>query len=163
MSLIRADLAPYSGDGLLVFDTAARLEWLSLGLTLNHSCMDAQAMRFVTLDGFRFATMKEVGALFTNAGVTRLGGPGGSAPPGNAVGVDMLLRLLGGTTFTPPVERSRGLVPEGPFTAPTPVVAWDLHLNRTDPANAYADSGAGSWNASTREPSTGVYLVRPRP
>ena len=169
MSLMRADLAPYSGDGLLVYDTGTGFEWLSLGLTLGHSCMDAKAMRFVTQHRFRFATSQEVGALWTHARITVMGGPGPSNL-GDAIGVDLLLRLLGGSTITvttpqpETIETSRGLVPEGPnFTDPTPVLAFDLHLNRTtSPAKAYGDSGAGLWHAGQRDPQTGVYLVRLR-
>jgi hypothetical protein len=168
MSLMRADLAPYSGDGLLVYDSDTRLEWLSLGLSLNHSCVDVRTMRFVTHDGFRFATSSDIGLLWTHAGIKAMGGPG-PADAGTAIGVELLLRWLGGSTIlvtsTPEtVEVSRGLVPEtSTFTPTTPVVAFDLHLNRTTtPAKAYGDSGAGIWNAGQRDESTGVYLVRTR-
>lgn len=164
MSLTRADLTPYSGDGLLVYDTDTKLEWLNLSLTSHRSCVDTQASPFMTQHRFEFATGPQITALWSHAGIAQQGGPVGPASPGTAIGVEVLLHLLGGYVFSPPHEWSRGLAPEGPFTADTPVVAFELHLNRTaSPAAGYGDSGAGSWKAGQRYENTGVYLVRQRP
>jgi len=170
MSLMRGDLASYRGDGLVTYDTATRLEWLNLGLTANHSCLDAQGLRFVTHGGFRFATGQEVGELWAHAGISRQSGPGGPDPASTA-GVDALLRLLGGSSLSGSinsalvVERSAGFVTEtAAFVAMTPVVRFELHLNRTSsPMNGYGDSGGGAWHAGDRDEATGVYLVRARP
>ena len=168
MSLMGSDLAAYSGDGLLLYDTATSFEWLSLGLTLGHSCQDVKIMRYVTQQRFRFATPAEVGALWSHAGIVDMGGPTPTPAPGTPIGVDLLLRMLGGSTVlvtsTPEtVEFSKGFVPESATFSPnSPVQTWELHLNRTDPNKSYGDSGGGSANASTRDPSTGVYLVRSR-
>jgi hypothetical protein len=174
MSLMRVDLAPYNGDGLVTYDTATQLEWLNLGVTLNHSCLDARALRFMTRDGFRFAAPNEVSTLWGHAGISRQSGPTSPPDPASNAGIGVLLRFLGGSSVSltsPPIqviESSAGFVPE-PASLPTlgpttPVIRFELFLNRTSsPMNGYGDSGTGMWHAGTRDEAIGVYLVRARP
>ena len=73
-ALIKQDLSN-TGDGLLTLDSTTGLSWLNVSATVNHSYNDVISGYggFVNTMGFRYATIAEVGQLFSEAGVLQTG------------------------------------------------------------------------------------------
>ena len=108
--LIEADLVDADDDGLLTWDTATNLMWLDLTATTGWSAsqIDSGADGWLTTQGFRYATVEEVGVLFEHAA-------GGLAVDfandtvNNLVAVDQLFLLLGITGDLNGYDRGYGI------------------------------------------------------
>lgn len=88
--------SPQFGADTLTRDTATGLEWLDLTVTLNRSFNNVSARLAPgrLYDGFRYATLEEVEALWAGAGITDRSGGFSSA---NVAGVMQLVALMGET------------------------------------------------------------------
>jgi len=98
-----------SGDNLLTIDTASGLEWLDVPVVLNRSYIDVSSQFGIggDFEGFRYATVSEVGDLFQNAGLT-LTPPEGTYT-GEGLLVEALQNLVGITVVSTPQLNTFGM------------------------------------------------------
>lgn len=166
MALTPADLRHGSGDQLLTYDTETNLEWLNLTVTYNRSYIDIQEGfgGFIGSLGFKFAKVYQISKLFKSVGVSKLGGPTATVDPVNDSAIEALLDLLGGRCLIRSMEYSQGLFDFGCINTPAATITvYGLFLNKTiSPANAYADSGYGTFKSDKALHDVGAYLVRKR-
>jgi hypothetical protein len=97
--LLEQSLGPGANDGLITYDTKARIEWLDLTATLGLSYNEILGTPYVVDQGFRFATATELRTLYLAAGIDVV--PTGYRAEYFA-GVQQLLGLLGCTVFCEP-------------------------------------------------------------
>jgi hypothetical protein len=88
-------------NGLTTLDDATSLEWLDVTSTMNMSYSVALTSTYVTVDGYRHATQSEIFTLYSNAGMTGIGGGFSSSNHSPSIA---LLSLLG-VTHTQSVEQ----------------------------------------------------------
>jgi hypothetical protein len=81
-------------NGTSTVDDSTGLEWLDITATQGISYTDAEASTYVTVDGYRHATVGEVDTLFLNAGFLTTNNVNNSA---NDPAANLLLSLVGCT------------------------------------------------------------------
>lgn len=161
------------GDSLLLSDSATGLEWLDLTATTGLSYDDLIAglgpVDFVGAHDFRFATISEVGLLWSHAGIVN---PSGSSSANNRAGVEFLLATMGctfacgtdGATNQGQAEYdSPGATLGGPFIQLRSEGGAAAALNAPiTEARSFASSSLGSYLVRTTqlvpEPSTGILI-----
>jgi len=142
------------GDGLLTYDSNTGLSWLDIPLTLNQSYNDIISGYdgYTTAQGFRYASVDEVGILFSDAGVVQgtIWGYWNFSNPYYLASFN-LVSLLG---VTYPFD---GLT-TGTYGLTESIVAAGVSYNN------HADSGAfQAWwgmTDSDRSPYVGSFLVK---
>jgi hypothetical protein len=121
-SIISGD-DPVHGPGSLTIDTNSGLEWLELTLSTNLSpdFVSTQLGQGGLFEGFRYATIAELTALFENAGIPNITFGPGTLTSANFEPVSSLMALIGTTVTTPEVLQTFGFLGE-----PSPFVPENL-------------------------------------
>lgn len=152
--LIEQDLVASSGDNFITFDSDTGLEWLDVNLTIGQSYNTSEASTFVTVDGFRHATLAEVLALWINSG--RVAAPSTAFSTANFVpSVDFVAKF--GCTGS--CALSSAFVQGIYETSPTTVASGLVQQETAGPIGRYFE-GFGSFSLTSASGDTGNFLVR---
>ncbi len=152
---------PIFGAGAITRDTGTGLDWLDLTLSTDRSYNDIVGMLAPGgyFAGFRYASLAEIGMLFTDAGIPVINGV---AVPQNFIPVQELQELVGVTAiYIGPVWGSSGISGDSPASGGSHNVAFLLTYFAN--SQALAQSAGGHYPDYSLSPERGHWLVRPVP
>ena len=159
-ALVKLDLAD-PGDGLLTHDTDTGLVWLDLtesaGMGLSVNAILAGEGGFLA-QGFRFATLDEVGTLFASVGIT----PDAGFLPENHPGTLLLLNLMGCTAACVG-DQPRGQGLAGPGEPGEGLSYIPGFLATLSAGESFASLGVTTVDFDFVSNNSGSFLVRPIP
>ena len=152
---------PVFGAGAITRDTGTGMDWLDLTFSTNRSYNDIIGMLAPGgyFAGFRYASLTEIGVLFTDAGIPEISG---LTVPENFLPVQKLQELVGVTAvYNGPVWASNGISGNSPPSGGGHNVAF---LGTYFASNiAVAQSAGGYYLDDNLSPTRGHWLIRPVP
>lgn len=152
---------PVFGTGAITRDTGTDLDWLDLTFSTNRSYNDIVGMLAPGgyFASFRYASLAEIGVLFTDAGIPEIYG---LTVPENFLPVQELQELVGVTAvYIGPVWGSSGISGDSPAGGGGHNVAFlGTYFASSE---ALAQSAGGYYLDDSLSPARGHWLVRPVP